>query len=350
MTESIITLFSDYSWTMTLIHLVTAIFMFFIINWIGAKSVSIGYLQMSVFVEEESYPAFNFLFKAIAPVTLMILFVALAQAVHFESFTSHCYLIVVYYWLFRIIVVILYGRGSLTNWVTQFFYWVSSIGSSIYVYKLIDKVDKILPDPESLRDEMWILIILFLYSTFNNMTFGRKGSLKRKEKYLEKTYSRLKTKYDKTISKECNNYFFTQVIYAIMINENFNRPKIIRWIEYIRFGLTKKPHTLGIMQFTSSKWINDMQSISLATNKIISDCDRVLQEYADNKGSFSLEAIVGKIAGKYNKDDDYVYEVEQIFSTISDIKKATVSFRQYYKHLQLRYDNSDRYYPFSFNN
>lgn len=135
-----------------------------------------------------------------------------------------------------------------------------------------------------------------------------------------------------------------------MINENFNRPKIIRWIEYIRFGLTKKPHTLGIMQFTSSKWINDMQSISLATNKIISDCDRVLQEYADNKGSFSLEAIVGKIAGKYNKDDDYVYEVEQIFSTISDIKKATVSFRQYYKHLQLRYDNSDRYYPFSFNN
>lgn len=348
MTESIISFFSDYSWTMALIHMATAIFMFFVINWIGTNSVSIGYLQMSIVVEEESYPAFNFLFKAIAPVILMILFVALAQAVHFESFTSHCYLIVVYYWLFRIIVVILYGRGSLTNWATQIFYWISSIGLSIYVYKLIDKVDKILPDPESLRDEMWILIILFLYSAFNNITFGRNGSLKRKEKYLNKTYTRLKTKYDKTISKECDNYFFTQVIYAIMINENFNRPKIVRWIEYMRFGLTKRPHTLGIMQVTSSKRINDEQSISLATNKIISDCDSILQKYANNKKRFSLETIVGKIAGKYNKDDGYVYEVEQIFSTISDIEKATTSFHQNYKHLKLKYDKSNPYHPFSF--
>ena len=228
------------------------------------------------------------------------------------------------------------------------FYWISSIGLSIYVYKLIDKVDKILPDPESLRDEMWILIILFLYSAFNNITFGRNGSLKRKEKYLNKTYTRLKTKYDKTISKECDNFFFTQVIYAIMINENFNRPKIVRWIEYMRFGLTKRPHTLGIMQVTSSKRINDEQSISLATNKIISDCDSILQKYANNKKRFSLETIVGKIAGKYNKDDGYVYEVEQIFSTISDIEKATTSFHQNYKHLKLKYDKSNPYHPFSF--
>ena len=192
----------------------------------------------------------------------MILFISLAQAVHFDSFTVNCYLIVVYYWIIRVCAVILNGRGALTNWATQFFYWVSSIGLSIYVYKLIDKVDKILPDPESLRDEMWILIILFLYSTFNKVTLGRTGTLKRKEKYLKKTYTRLKNKYDKTISNECDNYFFTQVIYAIMINENFNRPKIARWIEYICFWITKKTHTLGIMQVTSSKWINDEQSIS----------------------------------------------------------------------------------------
>ena len=348
MTESIITFFSDYNWTTALIHVATAVFMFFVINWIGTKSVSIGYLQMSIVVEEESYPAFNFLFKAIAPVILMVLFVALVQALHFESFTSHCYLIVVYYWLFRILVVILYGRGSLTNWVTQFFYWISSIGLAIYVYKLIDKVDKILPDPESLRDEMWILIILFLYSIFNNMTFGRYGSVKRKGKYLNKTYTRLKTKYNKIISKECDNYFFTQVIYAIMIYENFNRPKIVRWIEYIRFWVTKKPHTLGIMQVTSSKWITDEQSIPLAINKIISDCDCIIHEYAKDKDNFSLETIVGKIAGKYNKDDGYVYEVEQIFSTISDIEKATTSFHQNYKHLKLKYDKSNPYHPFSF--
>lgn len=142
MIETINTFFSDYNWTIALIHVVAAIFMFLIVNWMGAKSISIGYMQMSIVVEEESFPAFNFLFKAIAPVIIMILFVALAQAVHFDSFTVHCYLIVVFFWLIRVSVVILYGRGSLTNWATQLFYWISSIGLSIYVYKLIDKVEK----------------------------------------------------------------------------------------------------------------------------------------------------------------------------------------------------------------
>lgn len=350
MIESINTLFSNYSWTICLIHWVTAIIMFFIVNWMGTKSVSIGYLQMSIVVEEESFPAFNFLFKAIAPIIIMILFVALAQTVHFESFTVNCYLIVVYYWIIRVCVVILYGRGSLTNWITQLFYWISSIGLSIYVYKLIDKVNKILPNPESLRDEMWILIILFLYSTFNKMTFGRTGTLKRKEMYLIKTYTHLKSKYDKAISKVCNNYFFIQVVYAIMIYENFNRPKIVRWIENIHFWITKKPHTLGIMQVTSSKWINDEQSISLATDKILSDCECIIQEYAKNEQSFYLESVVAKIAGKYNRDDDYVEEVGQIFSTISDTEKASASFYHKYERLNLKYDNSSQFCPFSFTN
>ena len=273
--------------------------MFFIINWMGSKSVSIGYMQISIDMEEESSPAFNFMFKAIAPVIIMILFVALAQAMHFDSYIVHCYLIVVYYWLIRICVVMLYGRCSLTIWAVQIFYWISSIGLSIYVYKLIDEVDKILPNPASLRDEIWILIILFLYSTFNKVTFGRTGTLKRKEKYLNKTYTHLKSKYDKTISEECSNYFFIQVVYAIMIYENFNRPKIVRWIENIHFLITKKPHTLGIMQVTSSKWINDEQSIPLAINKIISDCDNIVDDYATRKEEFSLRLIVREIANSF---------------------------------------------------
>lgn len=333
----------QYTWHIATIHFLAAIILFYIINWIGAKSISVGYMQMSIVAEEESYPAFNFLFKAIAPVIIMILFVALAQTVHFESFTNHCYLIVVYYWLFRISVVILYGRGYLTNWLTQLFYWVTSIGLSIYVYKLIDKVDKILPDPDSLRDEMWILIILFLYSTFNKMTFDRKGTLKRKEKYIKETYTRLKYRYNKIISKECDNYFFTQVIYAIMIYENFNRPQIVRWTEYICFWLTKKPHTLGIMQVTSSKWITNEQSILLATNKVTSDCNSIINNLVNNKNGFYLTCVVRKIAGKYNKDDDYVDEVEQIFTTISNTEKASRDLCRKYKHFRLKY-NDDYYF------
>ena len=59
------------------------------------------------------------------------------------------------------------------------------------------------------------------------------------------------------------------MVYAIMIYENFNRPKFVRWIEYVHFLVNTKPHTLGIMQVTTSKWINDRQSIILAIEKIL---------------------------------------------------------------------------------
>ena len=217
--ENLSIFISTYSLTLAVTHIVVAIAMFFIINWIGAKSVSVGYLQMSIVIKDESYPAFNFLFKAIAPVILMILFVALAQSLDYKELASYCYLMVVYYWLFRILIILILGRWSLTNWKTQLLYWTASIGLSISLYKIIDKVDAILPSPEALRDQMWILIILFLYSVFNKMVFDREGSQKRKGNYIKKTYSQLKSKYDKVILKKCDNQFFVQIVYAIMIYE-----------------------------------------------------------------------------------------------------------------------------------
>ena len=287
------------------------------------------------------------MFKAIAPVILMILFVALAQSLDYKELASYCYLMVVYYWLFRILIILILGRWSLTNWKTQLLYWTASIGLSISLYKIIDKVDAILPSPEALRDQMWILIILFLYSVFNKMVFDREGSQKRKGNYIKKTYSQLKSKYDKVILKKCDNQFFVQIVYAIMIYENFNRPKIVRWVEYVHFLLTKKPHTLGIMQVTSSKWINDEQSIRIAINKIQSDTDAIINDFAKNKEHFSLREIVGKIAGKYNKDNDYVDEVGQIFNTISDSDKASNDLYKTYKNKKLRYDKNG-YCPFYF--
>lgn len=337
MIESINTYFADYSWVTAIVHISFAIIMFFIINWLGSKSVSIGYVQMSMIVKDDSYPAFNFLFKAIAPVVFMVLFVSIVQSLNFRPLVSHCYLLVVYYWLFRVLVIILYGRITLTNWKTQFLYWGTSIGVSFYLYKIIDRVDAILPNPETLRDQMWILIILFLYSIFNKMVFERSNSKKRKENYIKSTYSRFYSKYNKVISQKCdNNYFFIQMAYSIMIYENFNRPRFVRMMEYVHFLFSKKTHTLGIMQVTSLKWINDEQSISLAIKKITSDCNDIINAYARDKESFSLITIVRTIAAKYNKDEDYVSEVEEVFTTITDEEKASYDLLKKIKKLKLK--------------
>ena len=302
---------------------------------------------MSIVVKDDSYPVFNFVFKAIAPIILMVLYVAVVQIFNCRYLASQCYMIVIYYWMFRFIIILITGKFLLTNWKTQIIYWVTSIGLSLYLYQIIDKVDMILPSPESLRDQMWILIILFLYSVFNKIDVDRNGSQKRKDNYIATSYSRFISKYDDVVSKECNNYFFTQMVYSIMIYENFNRSKFIRWFEYFHFLLTKKPHTLGIMQVTSTKFINDEQSIILAIKKIRSDCNIIVHNYAKEHRDFSLHLIVERIAANYNKDDDYVREVSRLFETVTDLEKASSAFFYAYKHKKVTYDK-DRYLPFYF--
>lgn len=180
------------------------------------------------------------------------------------------------------------------------------------------------------------------------MVIDRSGTQKRKDNYIANTYLHLKAKYNKVIEKECDsNYFFVQMVYSIMIYENFNRPRFVRWIEYIHFLLTKKPHTLGIMQVASTKWINDTQSVTLAINKIKSDCDNIVDDYAKRKEEFSLRLIVRKIASKYNKDDAYVEEVELLYNTISDADNAADALYKVYKHKKLKYDK-ERYFQFYF--
>ena len=63
--------------------------------------------------------------------------------------------------------------------------------------------------------------------------------------------------------------------------QDFNRPRVVRWIEYIRFWITKKPHSLGIMQVQTNKYINDETSIRLAVRKICKDGNNFIEKHED---------------------------------------------------------------------
>ena len=94
------------------------------------------------------------------------------------------------------------------------------------------------------------------------------------------------------------------------------------------------------MQVKSSKWITNEQSIILAINKVKSDCNSIINGFVNDIGGFYLTDVVGKIAGKYNKSDDYVDEVEQIFFTISDTENASYDLCEEYKRFRLEYNES----------
>lgn len=319
------TLSQEYDWSVATIHLLVAIIIFYIVNWIGAHSIPIGYIQMSTIAKEDTAPAFNFLFKALSPVVLYVLYIVAVQSVGCQEFVQQSFLIILYYWIFRTIVILLLGHRRLANWPLHVIYWGVSMGLSIWIYSLIGQVDKLLPSPRSLLDQMWILIFMFIYSVFNNIEFSQAGTIKRKKNYIIHRFDLLKKEYGSLISKCCSNEFYEAATYAIMICEDFNRPVIIRWIEYIRFFITKKPHTLGIMQVRTDKYINNRISIIKGIDIIKKAAYKHKKEIKRGKDESDYDSphyAIYKIAGIYNcNNEDYQSEVSSIFDTIESLYK-----------------------------
>ena len=318
MFDFVIEIFHGYAWYIILTHFVLAILLFFIINWIGARAISVGYMQMNVVIQEDTAPAFNFLFKVIAPIVFIVLCAVIFDVLKLDIFKVNVYFIVIFYWIIRIIWVICSSRCRLMNWFEQFIYWGISIGLAVWVYSLIEQVEQILPTPRSLLDQLWILIIMFMYSIVNKVQFSRKETIKRKNNYLKYRYETFKKKYDSIIKGFFQNEFYEALTYSIMIYEDFNRPILVRWIEYIQFWITRKPHTLGIMQVTTKEYINDKDSILLAMQKINLDSITIMQKSPSSK--FDVDHIAYLIASKYNPGDcDYACEVQEIFEQISSM-------------------------------
>lgn len=307
---------SDYTLLIGIIQFLAAVALFFIVNWIGARSISVGYIQLSTSIAEDSSPAFNFLFKVIAPPVYLVLYATLCQICNANWLNVNCYLLVVYYWAFRSLFILVTGKCRLTNWITFGLYALFSIGISYGIYKVLNDVDKILPDPKDLLNQLWLLIIIFLYNILNKMEFGRDRTIRRKESYLSRQYTVFNTKYGSLVHSKCQNEFLEAVVFAIMIYENFNRPRAVRWIEYARFFLTKKEHTLGIMQVKSRKFINDRESILLAIDYIKDTIKATdMSSYED---FVDYDWLAGTIADRYNgKSLGYDNEVLEILHFIT---------------------------------
>lgn len=111
--------------------------------------------------------------------------------------------------------------------------------------------------------------------------------------------------------------------YSIMIYEDFNRPTMVRAIENISFGLTKKEHSLGIMQVKTKKFITNKKSVELGAKKILNkyeELKKTLPEEEDNEYNIAF-----KIFGDYNKDDKYVHQVNSIMESLEILKYQNIT-------------------------
>ena len=274
---------------------------------------------MSVGLQDDTAPLFNYLFKVIAPIVYIILLAVLFQSLGYDCLCEHLYLVVIYYWIFRFLYITVRGQLPLLNWKVQILYWFSSIALAVWVDSMIDKVDSVLPSPQALLEQFWILIILFLYSIFNKMNFSRKGAEQRIKNYTYHKVDMFKRKFGNVIDKQFSSDFYKAVVYSIMVYEDFNRPAVARFIERMLFHCSKKPHTYGIMQVTSLKPLSDEESVVKACEKIRADVVSFLPDmpfYDEN--SIYLSEIANKIFSLYNPgDEEYHNQTAQVYENIT---------------------------------
>jgi hypothetical protein len=296
-----------------------ALTLFFITNWIGKHSFSFGYRQIDLFVKDDDAPAFNYIVRVFTPIIFLIISSTILYYFNLDKLVVNFFMVSVYYVSFRTVINAVQGRFSLINWPKQILYYVSILGLSWAVYdKIISVKANILPDAANMMNEMWVIIVLFIYSIVNKLDLPISSAEKRRDKYLNYNFLNFNKLYGNIIDRELNNDVLKAVTYAIIIHENFNRSTIVRWLENAAFFLTKKPHSLGVMQFPTSEYINDQQSVILGTKKVHNTYNEIIESFVFNDNIYYVDnaTFYEPVISKYNGGNAYREAVGMLTETI----------------------------------
>lgn len=299
------------------LQIILGIGLFFLINWIGKHSYSIGYMEISMFVKTEEAPALNFLIRILTPIVYIIIVSAILYNFKQDKYVCNIYLVNIYYILFRLIFNLVTNRGLLLNWYRQFLYWIAIVVISFFTYdKLIKVKANILPDFTTLANELWIIILIFIFQITNNLRLSQEATQKRKDNYLKSRYIYFRSMYGQLIKELTNNEIIESIVYAVIIYEDFNRPKIGRKIENLKFKLTKKSHTLGVMQVKSEKLISDIESVKIGTEKILNAYKMYLENPIQSSSDYYDWHAKNYIISDYNSGSSYQFEVSELADLI----------------------------------
>lgn len=301
-------------------HILMAIGLFFLVNWIGKHSYTIGYMSISLFVRRDEAPALNLIIRVLSPVVYIIIISSILYFFNLDKYTTNIYQVSILYILIRLLINLSLNRLILINWTNQIFQWAVIIFSSYFAYdKIIIEKKNIFPDFTTLSNELWIIILIFIYQIINKLELSQKGTERRKNKYLVKRYNYFKAKYHSMIREMTNNNVFLEIIvYSILIYEDFNRPKVIRFIENISFKIYKRRHSLGVMQVQTNEPINDKESIKLGVEKIIKAYKDYLQKNQNKEGEYFDYSLTSHIIMDYNNCYKYEYDIMELQELIKN--------------------------------
>lgn len=316
-------------------RVILAIFQFYLINCIGGYSESIGYMKLSVIEKTDNAPAFNLIFRIISPLVYIIIVSTIFYSIGLDTFVKNIYWVNIIYFMFRIFYNVARGRALLLNWSMQIFHFLLVTLLSIVIYENFIKIKKnLLPDFSTISNELWLVIIFFIFHTLNRIDTSSRGTKKRKQRYAINKFNRINRLYGHLIMRAFKDKPTRTMTYAIIIFEDFNRPKIVRIAENALSKLYDGELTLGIMQVKTSHKISDMESVKMGIEKIQQSALKAKKKYSaskkmKSKGDIEISktavaqrreiTYLTEIVKDYNKGDDYFSEVFRLFLQLKSL-------------------------------
>ncbi len=314
--------------TIFLTHLALALALFLTVNAIGRRAVGFGYLSLTAFAMVDEAPAFNFLFRVLAPAVYLVIFATSAYLLGFDQFVERSYLIVVYYVVFRLAFNVGMGRALLLNWWNQALVAASTIAVAYGLHVAVIRYRvRLIPDAQTIAAEVWLVVILFAYHVANSVRVSSSATQRRKAQFLRSRLHHLHRLYGDLVFSKATDDDLRRVIYALLIVEGFNRPKAARLVEYLAFpfGLSK---TLGIMQVSTDKPIGDRESVELGIARLNLDFEAARVELtkryeeAEMTGSEYMPTRVWQTLRaavvRYNPDGQYADDVMSIAGMLEE--------------------------------
>ncbi|MBW0436060.1 MULTISPECIES: hypothetical protein [Leptospira] len=301
--------------------------------------VTTGYERISISLTIDTAPAFNIVYRILTPALLLIFYAAILSNTDYDYLNRKIAFVNYYYVSIRILVIIIYGRTQVVNWRRQL---ITFLGIILVTYFLdenyLHSSTKILPDPVNLINELWIIILIFIYNLLNKIGVSPEDSDKRKKNYILNKYNIFSKKWKDLVLKSKGEILYS-MIFSIMIYENFNRPWIFRKTENLLKKLKFPILTTGIMQFNSTSNLSDEESIKLCIKflrrrliKVLKDgTQSSLRAYHFIQGP-SYNAFLDDIIQQYNVRSDYYREIAFINEIIesklnSEINQERNTFR-----------------------
>jgi hypothetical protein len=228
------------------------------------------------------------------------------------TISVNSWLLVPAFWFELIFWFLMLGRIKL---IAIQLFLIQSSASIGFAYIFLRRIfilgpNRIVPDDSDIVFQFWSVIFIYLILAGLKLSDTKELVDVRRNGYYKKKAKKFDEKFDEELgsveAREMRNF-----ILAILVKENFERPKIIRIFEKF------KGKTTGIAQFEGKH--NDKESIVLCIAKIL----ELKAQYDKENHEGEYNPWYQTVAMGYNHDWTYAEDITNIFYDI-----LTIDFRK----------------------